>query len=88
MTAQAGQAKEHNEKQDDVSDKWHDCAESDAVQVVHTVDFSPCRAQLWINKIQYIQMVETDGYLPARHLIPHLNEVLYQLQEGDGTYLE
>lgn len=46
MTAQAGQTKEHDDKQDDISDKWHYCAESDAVQVVHTIDFPPYRAQL------------------------------------------
>jgi hypothetical protein len=46
MTAHAGQTKEHDEKQDDISDKWHYCAQFDAVQVVHTVDVPPCRVEL------------------------------------------
>jgi hypothetical protein len=41
-TAQAGQTKEHNEKQDDISDECDNGAESDAPQADHTVlVFSP-----------------------------------------------
>jgi hypothetical protein len=37
MTAQAGQTKEHDEKQDDVSNERDNGAESDALQVYRTV---------------------------------------------------